>query len=103
MVTVIRPSRVRCVKGRIPRHERAVLTARHPARAGARRALRSDGQASWYPTFWDIRYVPTTQISDHFHQDHKEYYEPYMNNYRIGLARDHLISNLAPTPGADKP
>ena len=26
MVTVIRPSRARCVKGRIPRHERAVFT-----------------------------------------------------------------------------
>jgi hypothetical protein len=38
MLTVIRPSRARCVKGRIPRHGRAVLTARHPARAGARRA-----------------------------------------------------------------
>src|SRR5262249_53443305 len=33
MVTVIRPSRARCVKERIPRHERAVLTARYPARA----------------------------------------------------------------------
>jgi hypothetical protein len=32
MVTVIRPSRARCVKGTIPRYERAVLTARqqHP-------------------------------------------------------------------------
>jgi hypothetical protein len=26
MVTVIRPSRARCVKGTIPRHERAVFT-----------------------------------------------------------------------------
>ena len=26
MVTVIRPSRARCVKGRIPRHARAVFT-----------------------------------------------------------------------------
>jgi hypothetical protein len=34
MVTVIRPSRARCVKATIPRHERAVLTARHLARAG---------------------------------------------------------------------
>src|SRR5262249_57531905 len=34
MVTVIRPSRARCVNGRIPRHERAVPTARHPARTG---------------------------------------------------------------------
>ena len=36
MVTVIRSSRARCVKARIPRHERAVLTARHPARVGPR-------------------------------------------------------------------
>jgi hypothetical protein len=33
MVTVIRPSRVRCVKATIPRHERAVLTAQQQARA----------------------------------------------------------------------
>ena len=59
--------------------------------------LHSDGQASWYPTFWDIRYIPTMQVSDHFHLDHKDYYEPYMNNYRIGSARDSFISNLAPT------
>jgi hypothetical protein len=35
---VIRPSRARCVNGRIPRHQCAVLTLRHPARAGACRA-----------------------------------------------------------------
>ena len=34
MVTVIRPSRVRRVKGTIARRERAVLTPRHPTRAG---------------------------------------------------------------------
>jgi len=34
MVTVIRPSRARCVKTTIPRHELAVLTARRPVRAG---------------------------------------------------------------------
>ena len=33
MVTVIRPSRARCVNGTITRHERAVLPARHPALA----------------------------------------------------------------------
>src|SRR5262249_36865229 len=35
MVTVTRPSRARCVKGRIPRHERAV--PRHTARGRASR------------------------------------------------------------------
>src|SRR5262249_11542443 len=43
MVTVIRPSRARCVKGTIPRHERAVLTARHPARAGRTPGTGCDG------------------------------------------------------------
>ena len=57
-------------------------------------ALHTDGQAFWYTTFWDIRYVPTGQIGDHFHLDHKEYYEPYMNNFRIGLARTRFISSL---------
>src|SRR5262249_1998285 len=33
LVPVIRPARGRCVNGTIPRHGRAVLTARHLARA----------------------------------------------------------------------
>src|SRR6516164_11268520 len=33
MVTVMRPSRARCVEGRIPREKLAVVTARHLARA----------------------------------------------------------------------
>src|SRR5262245_29462114 len=43
MVTVIRPSRARCVKGRIPRHERAVLTAWPPAWAGRHAGHRLNG------------------------------------------------------------
>jgi|SRR6516164_942871 len=43
MVTVIRPSRARCVEGRIPPHERAVLTARHPARVDARSGTNCNG------------------------------------------------------------
>src|SRR6516225_1738313 len=43
MVTVIRPSRARCVNGTIPHHERAVLTARHPARAGRTRGTGRNG------------------------------------------------------------
>ena len=37
MVTVIRPSRARCVKARIPRRDRAVLTARHTRRGRSAR------------------------------------------------------------------
>jgi len=47
MVTVIRPSRARCVKATIPRHERAVLTARHPARAGRHAGDRPQRIAAW--------------------------------------------------------
>jgi len=41
MVTVIRPSRARCVNTTIPRRERAVLTARHPAvgKAGSKQEV----------------------------------------------------------------
>lgn len=56
--------------------------------------LHRDGQTSWYRTFWDIRYVPTMQSSDHFHLDHKEYYEPYMNHFRVGLVRMKFIGDL---------
>lgn len=35
----------------------------------------------------DIRYVPCMQISDHFHLDHKDYYQPFMDRYRVGFAR----------------
>ena len=43
MVTVIRPSRARCVKGTIPRHERAVLIAPNPSRAGRTPGTDCDG------------------------------------------------------------
>ena len=52
METVIRPSRARCVNGRTPRHECAVLSARHPARAGqhaGHRPQRVAAQACFTP------------------------------------------------------
>jgi len=51
MVTIIRASRARCVNATIPRHERAVLTARHPARAGRAPGTGSDGAPTW-PKCW---------------------------------------------------
>jgi hypothetical protein len=55
--------------------------------------LYSEGGAMWCLTHWDIRYVATMQISDHFHLDHKEYYQPFMDCYRVGLARDEFLSD----------
>ena len=49
MVTVIRPSRARCVKATIPRHERAVLTARHPGAGKAGSKLEVNALAVFTP------------------------------------------------------
>lgn len=57
--------------------------------------LYSDGGGMWYLTHWDIRYVASTQISDHFHLDHKDYYQPFMDRYRVGLARDEFLSDMS--------
>lgn len=56
--------------------------------------LYSDGDAIWCAANWDIRYVPCRQGSDHFHSDHKDYYEPFMDQYKFGFARDKFISEL---------
>ncbi len=56
--------------------------------------LHSDGTGSWYTTFWDVRYVPCLQISDHFHLDHKDYYEPFMHQYMVGMARDRFLGDM---------
>lgn len=56
--------------------------------------LYSEGETMWYITHWDIRYVPCWQISDHFHLDHKDYYEPFMDRYRIGFSRNEFISEM---------
>lgn len=56
--------------------------------------LYSDEHSMWKITFWDIRYVSAMQASDHFHFDHKEYYEPYMDNFRIGHSRDGFVSEI---------
>ena len=49
--------------------------------------LHSDGTGMWFITFWDIRRVFTTPASDHFHLDHKSYYETFINNFKTGLPR----------------
>jgi len=49
--------------------------------------LYHDESSMWYITFWDIKIEKTTPTSDHFHLDHKDYYEKYINNYKIGLSR----------------
>ena len=42
----------------------------------------------------DIRYVPFMQISEHFHLDHRDYYEPFMEQYKIGSARQLFLSDI---------
>jgi len=56
--------------------------------------LYGDETGMWYLTSWDIRYVECLQISDHFHLDHKDYYEPFMQQYRLGMARNQFLSDM---------
>jgi hypothetical protein len=56
--------------------------------------LYSDGAGSWYRTYWDVRYVATNQVSDHFHLDHKDYYDPFLEEYRFGSPRSRFLSDL---------
>jgi len=53
-----------------------------------------DDEAMWYITHWDIRYVSCLQISDHFHLDHKDYYEPFIDRFKIGSARGKYIGEM---------
>jgi hypothetical protein len=57
--------------------------------------LHGDAGVEWYITFWDVRYVETSQQSDHFHVDHKQYYESFLDNFRFGSPRGPLLSDLA--------
>ncbi|HUT61560.1 MAG TPA: restriction endonuclease, partial [Phycisphaerae bacterium] len=56
--------------------------------------LHDDESGMWYLTHWDIRYVPCNQYSDHFHVDHKHYYEPFMAQYGSGVARHRFLSDM---------
>jgi hypothetical protein len=56
--------------------------------------LHSDATGMWFLTHWDIRYQAIHPYSDRFHCDAKQYYEPFMSNYRIGHARDGWIDEI---------
>lgn len=42
---------------------------------------------------WDIKYIEASFSSDHFHKDHKDYYEPYVKNYQTGSPRGKVYSD----------
>jgi hypothetical protein len=41
---------------------------------------------------WDIKYVEVSFHSEHFHKDHRNYYEPYIKNYESGSPRGRIFS-----------
>jgi len=55
--------------------------------------LYSDGQSMWMLTDWDVRYVPAITTSDHFHLDHKDYYDPFMEKYQSGISRNDFFED----------
>jgi len=42
-----------------------------------------------YPE-WDIHFIPVNTDSDHFHEDHKSYYEPYLTEFKSGVPRGYF-------------
>ena len=56
--------------------------------------LYHDEKYMWKLTFWDIRYIECYQVSDHFHPDHKDYYDNYMRNFQFGINRTGYISEI---------
>lgn len=60
--------------------------------------LHSDGDGMWYLTNWDIRYQAVSPYSDRFHPDAKQYYEPFMANYRAGHSRDGWVDEIEGPP-----
>jgi hypothetical protein len=63
------------------------------------RGLHSDKTSEWYLANWDARYVEVSPMSDRFHADAKDFYEPYMSNFRIGHSRDGWLDEIeAPDP-----
>lgn len=59
------------------------------------RGLHSDGESEWYLTGWDIRLVRTHPFSDHYHEDHADYYKPYIAHFEHGAFRGPTISERA--------
>ena len=56
--------------------------------------LHSDDDGMWYLTDWDIRYQAVNPYSDRFHADAKQFYEPWMSNFRHGSTRDGWINEI---------
>lgn len=45
--------------------------------------LYRQGAIMWQIAFWDLRYVKSMNASDNFHEDHRDYYEPFMDNFKV--------------------
>ncbi len=56
--------------------------------------LYRDEKSMWCLTWWDIKLVRTDPWSDRYHVDSASYYEPYLRNFEVGLARSGTISEL---------
>lgn len=48
----------------------------------------------YYITYWDIRYIAADQVSDHFHLDHRAYYEPFIEGFRVGRERNDVTGKI---------
>jgi hypothetical protein len=55
--------------------------------------LYSDGDIMWYLTYWDIQLVRYNFYSDHYHKDHKDFYDPYIEKFKVGSYRSESLGD----------
>lgn len=54
-----------------------------------------DGEYNGQPVSWDVMRIKTSQLSDHFDEDHRDYYAAAMPNISSGLYRDGASSGYS--------
>lgn len=54
--------------------------------------LYSDGESCWNITWWNVELHKELVYSDHFHADHKKFYEKRIDEFRFGVPDGDLLS-----------
>lgn len=54
--------------------------------------LYSDGALSWFSTYWEIVRVKVSQSSERYDRDSRVYYDPFIEKFKAGFAREESAS-----------
>lgn len=55
------------------------------------RGLHQEIEGESYQAHWDVLYLEESMASERFHEDAKQYYEPYMRDFQVGSSRKRQI------------